>query len=340
MKTLKAILAMTIISPLLCTRAFAVDKSIYGRDDRIELFDASPETRRLADSVVSLWQSADVREDRLAGTFSLNTRKLADDPEFCVNERFREQSIGSFCSGSLVGDDLVLTAGHCITGQTMCDNAKIVFGFAIKTYGASTPAEIEAKDVYSCKKVLITRSDTVPPRPDPFKKYSGPDYALIRLDRKVAGRKPLAINRGRSPKKGDKLMVIGHPLGLPLKIAAGAAVRDASPADYFVANLDSLRGNSGSPVFNAATGLIEGVLVRGDTDFDVAPAGGCYTMAVFPQNGGRGEDVNRVSVLESFIPELTTENKSMEMSFRDMKADIKVPAAKDGLSRYFKAGFQ
>ena len=299
---------MAIFSPLLSSPAFAESKSIYGRDDRTELFDASPETRRLADSVVSLWRSEDIQYKPAAGTFTFNTKKLADDPTLCFNERFREQPMGAYCSGSLVGDDLVLTAGHCVRDQVMCDGARIVFGFAIKTSGGSAPAEIGAKDVYSCKEVLVTLSDTVPPRPDPFAKYLGPDYALIRLDRKVAGRKPLEINRSRRPKKGDKLLVLGHPLGLPLKIAAGAAVRDPSPADYFVADLDTFSGNSGSPVFSAATGLVEGVLVRGDADYDVAPGaasnlgGLCYTMAAFPQDGGRGEDVARISPLEHLIP--------------------------------------
>ena len=36
---------------------------------------------------------------------------------------------------------------------------------------------------------------------------------------------------------------------------------------YFTANLDTYRGNSGSPVFNAITHKVEGVLVRGEQDF-------------------------------------------------------------------------
>ena len=346
-RILQALLALTMLPPLLPHPAFAESKSIYGRDDRAELFDASPETRRLADSVVSLWKSEDMQYKPAAGTFSFNTKKLADDPTLCLAERFQEQPMGAFCSGSLVGDDLVLTAGHCVRDQAMCDSARIVFGFAIKTFGASVPEGIGAKDVYSCKEVLVTLSDTVPPRPDPFAEYLGPDYALIRLDRKVAGRKPLEINRSRRPKKGDKLLAIGHPLGLPLKIAAGAAVRDPSQADYFVTDLDTFGGSSGSPVFSAATGLIEGVLVRGDADFDVvpgtasAPSGGfCYTLAAFPQSGGRGEDVSRISALEHLIPEPAAGGRSAGPAIRDVAVSGKAAAEPADLSRYFSGSFQ
>ena len=338
--TAKAALILAVVSQLFAAPAYAGDKSIYGRDDRIELFEASPKETRLAVSVVSLWMAEDLRFDPAAGAFSFNTRKLSGDAEVCAKERFREQPMGAYCSGSLVGDDLVLTAGHCVRDQAMCDGARIAFGFALKEPGGNAAAGIGKNDVYSCKRILITRSENAPPRPDPYAEYRGPDYALIQLDRKVIGRGPLEINRGRGPKKGDKVTVIGYPLGLPLKIAGGAAVRNASPADYFVTDVDSFHGSSGSPVFNTVTGLIEGILVRGDTDFEVAPGGGCYAMAVYPQNGGRGEDVSRVSALGAFIPAPAAGSKSAGTAFRDVNAVVRTTTGQYDLGRYFNAAFQ
>ena len=49
---------------------------------------------------------------------------------------------------------------------------------------------------------------------------------------------------------------MGHPLGLPVKYAANASVRENGVADHFVTNLDSYGGNSGSAVFNAATRVV------------------------------------------------------------------------------------
>ena len=74
---------------------------------------------------------------------------------------------------------------------------------------------------------------------------------------------------------------MGHPSGLPLKYADGARVFETEN-DYFSTNLDTFGGNSGSPVFNADTLEVEGILVRGDTD---------YVMD-FESNGERCMKVN------------------------------------------------
>ena len=345
----KAILTLAIISQIPAAISFAqAEKSIYGADNRIELFNASPETFKLADSVVSLWDSAKVKYDLTAGVFSLKTENFAAKLNLCPEERFREQPMGAFCSGSLVGEDLIMTAGHCITDQAKCDGTKIVFGFARKKSGAGAATRIRQEDVYTCERI-ITRFLGDEPNlnlmfalpaniPAPSRAPLGPDYALIQLDRKVSGHKPLAINRGQNLKKGDKMMVIGHPAGLPLKIAAGASVRDASQQGYFVTDLDTFGGNSGSPVFNTSTRLIEGILVRGDEDFLPTPAG-CTIMATYSQNGGRGEDVTKVSALESFIPKPAKANKSTEPGFRDVNV-IVIPAAQEDLGRRFNANFQ
>src|SRR6185503_5205699 len=97
---------------------------------------------------------------------------------------------------------------------------------------------------------------------------AGADWALVRLDHAVTNHHPLAIRRRGKLKKGARLFVIGHPVGLPTKIAGGARVRTASTNGFFVANLDTFGGNSGSAVFNAWSGRVEGILVRGDVDFE------------------------------------------------------------------------
>ena len=342
-KALKAILALVIISPILSALSFANGKSIYGDDNRVELFNASPETAKLANSVVSLWNSDKVQYDSASKTYSLKTGNFGKAYKLCPKERFREQPIGAFCSGSLVGDDLIMTAGHCITNQASCDGTKIVFGFALKESGASATTNMGQDDVYTCKKIITRFLGGEPGSVNPAGQKLGPDYALIQLDRKVAGRKPLEINRGQNLAKGDKVMVIGHPVGLPLKLAAGASIRDASPEGYFVTDLDTFGGNSGSPVFNTTTGLIEGILVRGDEDFQQTPAG-CTTMATYLQaagpGGGRGEDVTKVSALESFIPRLAKGNNSAETTFQDVQPVIGAPAAQEEFIQRFNVNFQ
>ena len=215
---------------------------------------------------------------------------------------------------------MIMTAGHCVTDETKCRSTKIVFGFALAKAGGTATTKMAQSEVYTCKKIVKRFIGGEPGSANPAGQNLGPDYALIQLDRKVTGHTPLPVNRTDSIKKGDKLMVIGHPVGLPLKIAAGASVRDASKVGYFVADLDTFGGNSGSPVFNTATRLIEGILVRGDEDFLTSPAG-CTTMATYAQTGGRGEDVTKISALQSFIPKLGAPAKAAEETYQNMSMD-------------------
>jgi hypothetical protein len=77
--------------------------------------------------------------------------------------------------------------------------------------------------------------------------------------------------------------MIGHPVGLPLKYAGGAWVRDNQNKSYVVCNLD-IGGNSGSPVINDdEPHEIEGILVRGDTDFK--QVGDCQRSNICPNSG-------------------------------------------------------
>ena len=293
-----------------------VAKSIYGADNRLDLYAADPEERLLADSVVSLWHNEEVKPEK-DGSVYLQTRLYGDRQlndagmKLCAGERFAEQPTGAFCSGSLVGPDLVMTAGHCIETPEECAGTKVIFGFAIDKAGGSAPSTLPATQVYSCKSIVTRLLTGEPGSPVPPGQKYGPDYALIRLDRPVTDHKPLRVNKGQQLKNGDPMLVIGHPVGLPLKVAGGSTIRDASLTGYFVTDLDTFGGNSGSPVFNAVTRLVEGILVRGAEDFSLPPYDflsyfssqpkRCLKQAVFAQDGDRGEDVTRVSLLENFI---------------------------------------
>jgi hypothetical protein len=155
---------------------------------------------------------------------------------------------------------------------------------------------------------------------------TGADYALVRLDRQAAGRPALAVRRTGKIDPNQAVYVMGHPSGLPLKYAPGAFVRDNANVNFFVANLDTYGGNSGSPVFNADEGMVEGILVRGDTDF--VRVGNCYVSNVCPTTGCRGEDVTRTTVFADSVPEIAEPEdiesrlERLEALIETMKADI------------------
>ena len=69
---------------------------------------------------------------------------------------------------------------------------------------------------------------------------------------------------------------------------------------FLVANLDTYGGNSGSAVFNATDGKIEGVLVRGEMDYVFK--NGCRISNVCATDACRGEDV---TLIERVLPALT-----------------------------------
>jgi hypothetical protein len=262
---------------------------IYGDDDRIDLYQVqNQKLRDLADSTVALFDSSLVSIDPSRQTATLLTSHYGKDYKLCPEEPFYDQKKGAFCSGSLITPDIIMTAGHCITSQASCEGSKFVFGFAIRKKG-ELPEAVPASEVYGCAKLLGREQVD-----------DGADWALVRLDRPVANHRPLDLNKSRDVMKDDLLFVIGHPAGLPTKVAGGAKVRDASPTGYFRANLDTYGGNSGSAVFNARTGLIEGILVRGEIDY--VYKGNCRVSKVCTNDGCSGESVTKISAVIPNIP--------------------------------------
>lgn len=254
-------------------------KVIYGEDNRKDIYESdSALFRNLAASTVALVSASDVR---IVGDVArLQGRTLRESMNVCASEPFSNQHSSAFCSGSLVGPDLILTAAHCIRSMTECLRTRFVFDFGINFEGRN-PQEVAAKDVYSCKEIVGSQLVG-----------TGADWAVIRIDRKVVDRPVLDIDTGDLA-NGTPLVVIGHPSGLPTKIADGAEVRDFNRNGYFVANLDTYGGNSGSAVFHADTGKIVGVLVRGETDYVFR--NGCRVSNVCTNSGCRGEDVTKIS---------------------------------------------
>ena len=234
--------------------------------------------------------------------YQLATTPYGEVNNLCEGERFFEQPTADagFCSAFLVDADTMVTAGHCISDYD-CDRVAFVFDFAFEDPDANL-TQVRPENVYECAQVIGRE-----------RAYAGTDYAVVRLKQPVLNRKPLVLAHDDSLAQGDALTVIGYPMALPVKISGGAAVRDNSDADFFVANLDTFAGNSGSAVLNSITGEVEGILVRGEGDFETAHQGVddevCYLENRCADDACRGEDVTRTSkfrhiVLGTTPPEL------------------------------------
>lgn len=251
------------------------ERIIFGTDDRTEVFALTPGSlaAQVAESSLALVDAATLDMSDPA-----NVRLLAPTLQarfqVCSDERFSAQPSAADCSGTLIAQDLVLTAGHCVDAGTCAGAARVVAGFRMRDTAELQP--IVAEQVYSCAQVVVREFS------------SEIDFAIIRLDRPVSGVALPKLKIGRVPlTRGQHLLVAGYPSGVPEKVAGGATVVDprAGSGDFFLSDLDSFPGNSGGGVFVEETGELAGVLVRGPNPGYVVEAGETCARPEHSPNG-------------------------------------------------------
>ena len=263
--------------------------AIYGSDNRAELLQAESEFAQLALSTLAqipswaIWETLD--PDIYEIRQPLGTRRY---PPLCPKEKFSREIHSATCSGFLVAPDLVLTAGHCVSSESHCQNRRWVFDYhapSPENFSENVPESlpIPKSSVYSCASI---------------EEFSAYDYAVVRLDRPVLDRPPLDFRREGTLADGARFVVIGHPLGGPTKIDDGGGLhtlrRNHPEEAFFMASLDTFTGSSGSPVFNLDTGLVEGILIRGERDFSDEREDNCQRLRQCSQENCRGEVILRI----------------------------------------------
>ncbi len=274
-----AVLASLSLTSVASTQGLDV---IYGDDNRMDVFESNDSVLvELSKSTAAMIGTENLKAAR-AGEIEISAGTL-EGRGVCAKERFSQQISAADCSGFLVAPDVIVTAGHCIKSQYDCSNNKWVFDYKVE-HAEQGAINVSASSVYNCKKIIARTLD----------QSSKDDWAVIQLNRKVNDRKPLAFRRSGKISKGSAIAVIGHPTGLPTKIADGAKVRSLS-GKFFVANLDTYGGNSGSAVFNTKTGEVEGILVRGENDYVYDSELGCQVSNKCANDSCRGEDVTYIT---------------------------------------------
>lgn len=180
----------------------------------------------------------------------------------CPGDRFKDNKILGGCSAFLVGKDILVTAGHCNPDYktNRCDDEGWLFNHNSNVTGDRYP--IKNRDIYKCAEVLD------------FKHAEGVDYAVVRLDRPVAGATPFVPNLGNDVYQKDALAVLGYPLGLPFTYTPGGNVIDFDRT-HMRTDLDGYTKNSGSVVLNLRTGRAEGILTNGSAGLSINPLDGC-----------------------------------------------------------------
>lgn len=275
----------------------SVCKVIYCDDDRRNYNEVSAIEQKAADSTVLFVRQGNfIPEPNNNGLWSLpaTTAGLCTPAQIATlnstkgpndqipPERFYEEPAPGFCTGFKVGKDLIATAGHCVKDALDCQSIKLVTGYRMEPGNPNPNKNISSDRIFACKQVAGRAQGD-----------GGVDWAVIRVDREMSSVPEVKLRNSGALATTDSLTVIGYPIGLPVKIAGRASVREIKP-HFFVTNTDTYGGNSGSPVFNSnslanSELVVEGILVRGETDFTIQTP--CRVSKRCGSQQCRGEDV-------------------------------------------------
>jgi V8-like Glu-specific endopeptidase len=255
---MKQVLALTTL--VLAANSYAGVNVIYGKDNRQDLYQVSNSLHKQLAASTAAMVPVNLFKKSRQGFFDLQgVESLERSGNVCASEAFSQQPTPAICSGFLVGPDTLITAGHCYksmgTPEQVCKSFAWVFDMSMKSASSNPLRDITVNNVYLCKQVVYAELS------------QNADFSVIKLDRPVVGRSPLKFRTSGKISDSANLVVIGHPTGLPTKVSPGGKITRNIDPTRFSTNLDTFHGNSGSAVFDANTGVVEGILIQGKTDY-------------------------------------------------------------------------
>lgn len=263
------------------------ERVVYGNDNRIDYYQVEDAAQRTTGvrSVAGVMSAYSIdASDSARARFRATT--LGKAASLCEGQRFRDQKIPAFCSGVLIGPDLMLTAGHCVwDAENQCPNLRFVFDYHLGASSEVEPSSVARSDIYSCQQVLVREQSSSGGRTQ--------DWAVIQLDRPVDSQRTPATIRSATGALAvnTEVLMIGAPNGLPTKWDAGGRVlnANASTLDTFSASVDAFGGNSGSGVWTKDGSELLGILVSGLTDYK--QQGQCNVVNTCAEGACNGENI-------------------------------------------------
>jgi len=171
------------------------------------------------------------------------------------------------CSGTLLADDLVLTAHHCVVGRGP-------HGEFTADLVATSAVEVELGGDYLPWGNVGLKAILVPPCGE---QGGRGDVAVLVLERKLVGMPTLSL-REEPPRAGEHVYPAGFgrcalsPEGIRRREREGGAVGTVS-AGTFEAQASVCPGDSGGPVLDNRTHEVVGVVSLSAMDYDEGTRG-------------------------------------------------------------------
>ncbi|MFI5343991.1 MAG: trypsin-like peptidase domain-containing protein [Chlamydiales bacterium] len=235
-----------------------------GIDHRREVEQVTdPRIRVLARSVACLIDSNQLIETSTGYSLSSTIPTVGERYRVPPEQAYAGQPVLGNATALLVGPKWIMTAGHCMydsQGQQLnnYENLKIVFDFTVTN--GNVNRDFERDSVYGVKRVVAYKFD------------GNSDWALIKLDRPVQGRDPLRIDFHSKARAHRRVIMIGHPSGMPAKVTEGVLITRDQDGNL-ITDINAFKGNSGSPCFDAKALRLCGILVRSGSQSDYLPDG-------------------------------------------------------------------
>lgn len=204
------------------------------------------------------------------------SQTLGKTYSLCLSEPFSNQVVAGIGTAFIYSNNTMITAKHVF--ERPLKDYVVLFGFKIVNITGAVENYYDASNLYYPKSIVSNIDDL--------------DIVQFSVDRNF-DRPVLEWEDSKKIKKEEsEIYMLGHPNGLPIKVALNASIEDDSSPLFYYTSLDSFQGNSGSPVFNFFTNKVIGILVSGELDYKFN--GNCNYSPVCKVPYCKGEKVIRI----------------------------------------------
>jgi len=169
-----------------------------------------------------------------------------------------------WCTGTLIADDLFLTAGHCLDG-TNTGSWKLPHekgGVALRSAELAREFVVEFRYESSARPDVPSRKNSADVVRLEEYRLAGLDFAILRLSGHPGSLNGVARISPSDSEPGAPIAILQHPAAAPMKVGAGTTL-DVQGSRISYDTIDTSGGSSGAGILDARTGKLVGVHTNG-----------------------------------------------------------------------------